>query len=125
MGKVKLGKFLIDAAEIERQHAEAVSRGRIFGAIEPQAKSVSYDRKQDRLVIETRARGSVHVHVHVLGRSLTSTGRKARVGWRRRAGLRYKNGRPSLDSGRAFDDDGLRTLTAGIGAPSALTGRTT
>src|SRR5205809_4740702 len=54
MGKVKLGKFLIDAAEIERQHAEAASRGRIFGAIEPQAKSVSYDRKQDRLVIELK-----------------------------------------------------------------------
>ncbi|MDQ3753480.1 MAG: DUF2442 domain-containing protein, partial [Acidobacteriota bacterium] len=52
MAKVKIGKWEIDEEELERQHSEAVRRGEERMATEPQAKSASYDRKTNRLIIE-------------------------------------------------------------------------
>ncbi|MDQ3755705.1 MAG: DUF2442 domain-containing protein, partial [Acidobacteriota bacterium] len=46
------GKWEIDEEELEQQHSEAVRRGEERMATEPQAKSVSYDRKTNRLMIE-------------------------------------------------------------------------
>ncbi len=54
MAKVKIGKWEIDEAELDRQHAEAVKRGKERIATEPQASTVNYDRASDRLVIELK-----------------------------------------------------------------------
>lgn len=52
MAKVKIGKFAVDSAELEREHEEAVRRGAERLAREPRAESVTYDSKADRIRIE-------------------------------------------------------------------------
>ncbi|CAN5226786.1 DUF2442 domain-containing protein [soil metagenome] len=47
-----MAKLRMSEEEFERQYAEAVRRGEERMATEPQAKSVSYDRKTNRLMIE-------------------------------------------------------------------------
>lgn len=54
MTKVKIGKFEVDEAELHRKHREAVRRGEEKLDAEPQARSVSYDREANRLVIELK-----------------------------------------------------------------------
>src|SRR5260370_38544957 len=46
------GKWEYTDSELERQHKEAVKRGKIAEASQPQAKAARYDRKSKRLVIE-------------------------------------------------------------------------
>ncbi len=54
MAKTKIGKFEIDEAELDRQHREAVRRGKEKIKTEPQAKSARYDSDSNRLVIEMK-----------------------------------------------------------------------
>jgi hypothetical protein len=46
------GKWEYTDAELERQHKEAVKRGKIAEASEPQAKTARYDRRSKRLAVE-------------------------------------------------------------------------
>ena len=54
MAKVRIGKFEVDEAELERQHREAVRRGNEALKTEPQARRATYDRDSNRLVIELK-----------------------------------------------------------------------
>ncbi len=51
MAKIRLGKFEVDEAELDRQHKEATKRGEKALLEEPRAVSVRYDKKQKRMVI--------------------------------------------------------------------------
>lgn len=46
------GKWEYTDAELERQHKEAVKRGKRAEASEPQAKAARYDRRSKRLAVE-------------------------------------------------------------------------
>ena len=52
MAKVKIGKWEVDEAELEREHAEAVKRGEESMRTEPRAVSARYDRRRKRIVVE-------------------------------------------------------------------------
>lgn len=52
MAKIKIGKFAVEAVELDREHEEAVRRGAERLAREPRAESVTYDSKADRIRIE-------------------------------------------------------------------------
>ena len=54
MAKIKLGEFKVDSRELARQHDDAVKHAKALRVREPQARAVSYDRKQNRLVIEMK-----------------------------------------------------------------------
>jgi Protein of unknown function (DUF2442) len=54
MGKVKIGEFEVEEEELERQHREAVRRGREKEASEPQAAAADYDPETNRLRIELK-----------------------------------------------------------------------
>ena len=51
MGKVKIGKFYVDEAELDRQHREAVKRGEEAMKTRPRAVSVRYDKTQKRVIV--------------------------------------------------------------------------
>jgi hypothetical protein len=52
MAKVKIGKFEIDEKELDKQHKEAVKRGRERMENELRAQSVRYDKRKKRIIIE-------------------------------------------------------------------------
>lgn len=52
MAKVKLGKFEVDEAELERQHEEAVKRGEEAMRTEPRAVAVRYDARKKRVIVD-------------------------------------------------------------------------
>lgn len=54
MAKVRIGKFEVGEAELDRRHEEAVCRGKEKAATEPRAKSARYDRETNRLVVELK-----------------------------------------------------------------------
>src|SRR2546430_14362935 len=54
MAKVRIGKFEVDEAELERQHRKAVRLGNEALKTEPQARRATYDRDSNRLVIELK-----------------------------------------------------------------------
>lgn len=52
MGKVKIGKFYVDEAELDRQHRDAVKRGEEAMKTRPRAVSVRYDKAQKRVIVD-------------------------------------------------------------------------
>ncbi len=54
MARVRIGKFEVDEAELERQHCEAVRRGNEALKTEAQARRATYDRDSNRLIIELK-----------------------------------------------------------------------
>jgi Protein of unknown function (DUF2442) len=52
MAKVKLGKWEVDEAELDREHAEAVKRGEERMRTELRAISARYDRRRKLIVVE-------------------------------------------------------------------------
>jgi len=52
--KYRYGKWMYSEEELQQQYKEATRRGREADAREPRAKSVAYDAKTRRLVIELR-----------------------------------------------------------------------
>lgn len=52
MAKVKIGRFEVDEAELDRQHQEAKKRGEERLKNEPRAVAARYDRKTGRIVVE-------------------------------------------------------------------------
>ncbi len=54
MAKVQIGKWEIDEEELECQHQEAERWGAERARNEPQARSVSYDRPANRLIVELK-----------------------------------------------------------------------
>lgn len=70
MGKVKLGKFEVDEAELDRQHAEAVERGKKKLREEPRATAVRYDEKQKRVIVDLNT-GATYVFPPRLAQGLS------------------------------------------------------
>ena len=66
MAKVKLGRFEVDEAELERQHIEAVKRGEETMARLPKASSAKYDKKSRRLILEMRNGSTLLVPVNLI-----------------------------------------------------------
>ncbi|MGI8787506.1 MAG: DUF2442 domain-containing protein [Pyrinomonadaceae bacterium] len=54
MAKVKLGKFEIEEAELDRQYEEATRRGEEEFIRAPKAVSAKFDPKTKRLIVEMR-----------------------------------------------------------------------
>src|SRR6266542_5866644 len=54
MARVRIGRFEVDEAELERQHREAVRRGNEALKTEAQARRATYDRDSNRLIIELK-----------------------------------------------------------------------
>ncbi len=54
MAKVKMGRWEVDAEELERQIEEATKRGEETLKTEPQASAVTYDQDTNRLIIELK-----------------------------------------------------------------------
>jgi len=55
MAKVRIGKWMVDEKELEREFAEAEKRGQEEMAREPQAKSAYYDRPSNRIIVELKS----------------------------------------------------------------------
>ncbi len=70
MGKVKLGKFEVDEAELERQHAEAITRGKKKLLEEPRAAAVRYDKKQKRVIVDLNT-GATYIFPPQLAQGLS------------------------------------------------------
>lgn len=66
MAKVKLGKFEVDEEELERQHKEAVKRGREVLAALPKAESAKYDKDSKRLIVNMENGTTLLVPVHLI-----------------------------------------------------------
>lgn len=52
MAKVRIGKFEVEEAELDRQHAQAVKRGEERLKKDPRAERASYDARTDRVIVE-------------------------------------------------------------------------
>lgn len=66
MANVKLGKFEVDEAELERQHLEATKRGEETMARLPKASSAKYDKKSGRLILEMHNGSTLLVPVNLI-----------------------------------------------------------
>ena len=66
MAKVKLGKFEVDEAELDRQYEEATKRGAEELKRLPKAASARYDKNSKRLVLEMRNGTTVLVPVNLI-----------------------------------------------------------
>ncbi|MBA2606403.1 MAG: DUF2442 domain-containing protein [Acidobacteriota bacterium] len=66
MAKVKLGKFEVDESDLERQHLEAVKRGRETLEALPKAASAKYDKKSKRLILHLKTGTTLLVPINLI-----------------------------------------------------------
>lgn len=64
--KHKWGKWDYTDVELDRQHKEAVRRGKEAERTEPRARAARYDRKSKRLVIELANGAAFMIPIHLL-----------------------------------------------------------
>ncbi len=66
MGNVKIGKFDVDEIQLDRQHREAVRRGKEATARRPKTVAAWYDKKSKRLVLEMPTGATLLLPVHLI-----------------------------------------------------------
>jgi hypothetical protein len=66
MAKIKLGKWEVDEAELDREHEAAKRRGEESLKTEPQARAAFYDATNERLVIELKWGPTLSIPRHLV-----------------------------------------------------------
>jgi hypothetical protein len=70
MADLKTKKFVMDAAEFERQYIEATKRGEKALREEPRAVAARYDRKQKRVIVDLN-NGATYIFPPALAQGLS------------------------------------------------------